>query len=511
MRLLGLRVCAHDTNITYYDGEKLRYRSFERDFQFKHFGKFSRMGWIRVLDDWNVTPSEIDSIGIVMDESPVIEGETEIPLFRDVGFTCPIHRIEHHRAHVLSCWPLGVEANLHFVLDAFGDDYTYRSVFRDNERIDHAISKEIGSGILDTRTEDLTPEIIQEANKIPSLGFIMTRIGSYLGIDGHYLDQAGKIMAIKAFGRKDCPDVKYVDDIDRLNEVWDFGFLDHNINSLTSEYLWDYIATAHEYTERIYLNHFRKFVKDGDVIGYSGGIAQNTIINKVLRDNFPNIIIPPHANDQGLSLGCIEYLRRIYGLPEFDRSGFPFWQDDQSPKERPSDETIKKTAQILADGGIVGWYQGHGEVGPRALGNRSILMSPVVEGGKDYINEKVKHREPYRPFGASVLEEKVSQYFYWNGPSPYMLYVADVLEPDLFPAITHVDGTCRHQTVSKEHEDYYRLISEFEKLTGLPILLNTSLNNGGKPIAGRMADAFELYHTTNLDSLVVGDDLRSKP
>jgi carbamoyltransferase len=138
------------------------------------------------------------------------------------------------------------------------------------------------------------------------------------------------------------------------------------------------------------------------------------------------------------------------------------------------------------------------------------LMSPLSEDGKDIINSKVKHREWFRPFGASVLDKDVSNYFDWEGESPYMLYVADVKEPDRFPSITHFDGTCRMQTVSSNHEDYYQLIEEFESLTGVPMLLNTSLNNGGRPIAGRIADALELYYQTELDTLVLGDSVHYK-
>ena len=145
----------------------------------------------------------------------------------------------------------------------------------------------------------------------------------------------------------------------------------------------DFIATAHEHTEQVYLKHFQEFIKPDDIVGYSGGIAQNTIINKVLRDNIPNLVIPPHANDQGLSLGCVEYLRRHFSEAPFPRDGFPYWQTDQAPSQRPSQEVIRDTAERLARGEVVGWYQGHGEVGPRALGNRSILMRPDLEDGKD--------------------------------------------------------------------------------------------------------------------------------
>jgi len=143
------------------------------------------------------------------------------------------------------------------------------------------------------------------------------------------------------------------------------------------------------------------------------------------------------------------------------------------------------------------------------LGNRSILMDPRIKDGKDILNTKVKHREEYRPFGASVLEEAASDYFDIEGKSPYMLYVHHILDPYL-PSITHVDETCRIQTVSKEQKHYYSLLTKFESLSGLPVLLNTSLNNGGKPICGSRYDAIELLHETDLDVLVIGNDFYLK-
>ena len=497
MKLLGLRLCAHDSNVTYYDGEHLKYKSFERDFQHKHFGFNGIYGWTRILEEWNVKPWFVDAIAIVLDshvhneiqyDPQKLTEVIEIPVFRDLGFRCPIHRIDHHYAHSLSFWPMGVKPTINFVFDGFGDDWMYRSVWRGDKLIDSCKSN--GQNIMNSS----------------SFGFIMSHLGAILNMKGDYLDHAGKVMALKAFGEHNS-DVTSVSHIDDLDKLWDFMVLDQHIND--QQYIMDYIHTAHEETEKIYLKHFREFIKPDDIVGYSGGIAQNTIINKVLRDSIPNLVIPPHANDQGLSIGAIEYLRKEYNLMALPKEGFPFMQDDEAPP-RPSTKTIKDTAELLAQGKIVGWYQGHGEIGPRALGNRSILMNPFDPQGKDWINAKVKHREPYRPFGASVLEEKVSQYFYWNGPSPYMLYVMDVLEPDRFPPITHVDGTCRVNTVSPEQEDYYMLLKEYEKLTGVPVLLNTSLNNGGRPIAGRIADALELYYKTDLDTLVVGDEIKNK-
>ena len=510
MKLLGLRLDSHDANVTYYDGETVRYRSFERDYQCKHVGFENGVyQWTRILEDWNIQPWFVDGVCIIMDcagteyermgvvhqsiaiNSKKVSEVIDIPFFRDIGFRCPIHRIDHHYAHTLSFWPMKVKPNLHFVFDGFGDDWMYRSVWRDDKLIDHG------------KTEGIFPSQVGS----PSLGFIMTRLGAYLQMGGHYLDQAGKIMALKAFGKHN-PDVSDKGlGIDDLEILWDFDVIERHLSD--QQYIMDYIHTAHECTEQIFLKHFLEFIKPDDVVGYSGGVAQNTIINKVLKDAIPNLVIPPHAYDQGLSLGAVEFLRREHNLKPLPIDGFPFIQDDQAPVERPSSKTIKETAERLAKGEIVGWYQGHGEVGPRALGNRSILMNPFDQHGKDYINNKVKHREPFRPFGASVLEEKVSENFYWNGPSPYMLYVTDVLEPDRYPCITHADGTCRINTVNESQEDYYSLLQEFEKLTGSPVLLNTSLNNGGKPIAGRFGDALEIFYETGLDTLVLGDNIKS--
>jgi len=130
-------------------------------------------------------------------------------------------------------------------------------------------------------------------------------------------------------------------------------------------------------------------------------------------------------------------------------------------------------------------------------------MNPTIKNGKDILNSQVKHREWFRPFGASILEEYTSQYFDWDQTSPYMLYVMDIRDKESFPAITHVDGTCRIQTVSQELEDYYALIDEFKKLTGIPMLLNTSLNVNGKPIAGHISDMKDI----NVDVKVVGNHM----
>lgn len=498
MKFLGLRLCEHDSNITYADGTKVKYYKSERDYQIKHHGFDDLNQWFKIIKRWNVNPNDLDAIAIVLDYHlyPWIkctDGELfefiNVPLFKDMGFKCPVLRVDHHYAHFLSAWMLNPNPDVGLIFDGFGDDRNTHSLFRSNKKI-----------------------LSYDLDSAPSLGICMGIVGENIRMSGQTHDLAGKVMALKAYGR--LTQEKIREEKKRLSRI-NINFLDilwnaEGVKKLTEDEICDHVQICHEISEDIYVNYFRDHTKESEIICYSGGVAQNTIINSRIKRERPNLIIPPHCNDDGLSLGAVELLRRIYNQEPFETKGFPYWQDDESPLDAPSKSTIKEVAELLASGKIVGWYQGNGEVGPRALGNRSILMNPSIKDGKDIINRRVKHREPFRPFGASILEEKTSQYFDWNGSSPYMLYVMDVLDKKSFPAITHADGTCRIQTVSSDLEDYYSLISEFENLTGIPMLLNTSLNNGGRAICGTIADALELLHRTDLDVLVVGDKIYKK-
>ena len=185
-------------------------------------------------------------------------------------------------------------------------------------------------------------------------------------------------------------------------------------------------------------------------------------------------------------------------LPPFSINNFPFCQSDESPSSTPSKETIERTAQLLQQGKVVGWYQGHGEIGPRALGHRSILMNPEIPNAREIIN-KIKKRENYRPFGASILKDFQKKYFNTDIDNPYMQYIG---YSDKYKSITHIDGSCRYQTVDGK-TIFHRLLQEFYELTGCPILLNTSLNINGKPILGTAQYVKEL----GLDAMVIGNNI----
>src|SRR5205809_4751652 len=174
-----------------------------------------------------------------------------------------------------------------------------------------------------------------------------------------------------------------------------------------------------------------------------------------------------------------------------------------------TEETCRATARLLADGNVVGWFQGRMEWGARALGNRSILADPRRADMRDLINAKMKFRENFRPFAPSILEEAIGEYFVEPASDPLMqqVYPIRAEKRRTLPAITHVDGTGRLQTVNRAQNPlYYRLIQEFETLTGVPVLLNTSFNEN-EPIVDTPAQAMDCFLRTKMDALVAGNTL----
>src|SRR4029077_11433504 len=175
-------------------------------------------------------------------------------------------------------------------------------------------------------------------------------------------------------------------------------------------------------------------------------------------------------------------------------------------------ELVEETARLLSSSNVVGWFQGRMECGPRALGGRSILADPRDAKMRDTLNMKIKFREGFRPFAPSVLADKASEWFDIDCDSPYMLLVAQVREGKrTIPSVTHVDNSARLQTVTRETSPlYYDLIAEFEKLTGVPIVINTSFNVRGEPIVCSPGDAYLCFMRTNMDQLVLGPYLLDK-
>jgi carbamoyltransferase len=260
----------------------------------------------------------------------------------------------------------------------------------------------------------------------------------------------------------------------------------------------------------------------------AGGVALNAVANGRLLEQrlFTDIWVQPAASDAGCSLGIPFYIwHQVLGHPRRFVMEHAYWGPAFSDADidralatpglhcRRVADVGREVAALLAKGHVIGWFQGRMEWGPRALGNRSILADPRRADMKDIINTKVKFREPYRPFAPSVLEEDVASYFHFSGSSPFMTFVCRVREEqrETIPAVTHVDGTARIQTVSRSHNPrYWKLLNEFKALTGVPVLLNTSFNVQGEPIVCTPEDAVACFLRTELDYLVLGDTICSR-
>lgn len=493
MKLLAFRVCEHDSNFSFYDGKELKYFKSERHTKIKHHAYNDLTVWKDVVKEiFKCDPKDIDQIAVVADpwlyKNIPHNSDTE-KFFPAIEFPyiksdCPVYRIDHHYAHSLSVYD---NFDTHMIFDGYGDLDIVWSVIKDDKIIER------GDGPAHS-----------------SLGAAMGTIAEYffkLKVR-HKEDFAGKLMALQSHGKLDKKFLQKLNyNIYQVRDLFDFEkWKDHRgdkeVAKLSSL---DWITTAHEKAGDVLVDIFKKHCKPEEKICFTGGVALNIVWNTKLKKHFPNLYVPPHTSDDALSLGAIEYLRRKNNLPEFKLNNFPYIQSDEKPNALPNKDTIKRTAKLLAEGKTVAWYQGNGEIGPRALGNRSIFLDPRIKNGKEIIN-KIKNRENYRPFGASILHEKAHEVFkddYVYGP--YMTYTANI---EGYPAITHVDNTCRYQSVTDGY--FYDMLKEFYNATGCPILLNTSLNVDGEPIAGHISQAIQLFKESNLDCLVIGNSFLLK-
>lgn len=260
----------------------------------------------------------------------------------------------------------------------------------------------------------------------------------------------------------------------------------------------------------------------------AGGTALNCSCNGKLLGlpHVERIFVQPAASDCGTALGAAVYAHvQITGKRPTTVFDHAYWGPDFSNEEieallreakvpyRRSDDIEAETARLISENRIVGWFQGRMEVGPRALGGRSILADPTDPDMKDKVNREVKHREPWRPFAPSILVEHMEEYFGTDHPSPFMILAFQAREEvkSKIPAALHVDGTGRPQTVDRRtNPRYWRLIDEFRKLTGVPVVLNTSFNVAGQPIVCSPRDALSTFYMCGLDVLAIGDFLVTK-
>ena len=499
--LLSLYCIGHDSNISAYDVKtnKTFHIKLERINNVKHYASNNYQEVYFYLKLFGYDHHDILDVCHV--NAPVYQNMLNWPEELEGD------KVSHHYAHLLS-----TSYNSGIVHDGEGSEDEFLSIFKDNKiylKFYHESSYDshFNMGIAYNKMfADLG--IFQEN--------VLTQ--SWQRSNPLVTDVAGKVMAYDAYGEILPNWQQEYKDFD-LKNMWKIGRVTHfleNSEKWTDEK--DSFKLHASFVKNITYKTSQELLKilkivfnPQDKFSFSGGVAQNLILNNDFKTNFPNLEILPHIGDEGLSLGGLKYLTTKHGIDWriTEISNFPFIQCDEDMGYSPA-SIIKKIAEKLAKGEIILWCQGHGELGPRALGHRSILMNPAIPDAKEIINQRVKNREWYRPYAASVKVDKYQEYFDLPWESPYMLYQAKVKDPIKFKSITHADGTCRIQTVNPKQGVFYSLLDEFEKLTGFPILLNTSLNLPGSPIVGRKDIAIELLRQSQADCLVVGNELYEK-
>jgi carbamoyltransferase len=447
----------------------------------------------------------------------LFEQEFGVSINRDI-----FQFVHHHLAHAAASYYLsGFDKALVLTIDGEGDD--------------------ISAMVVDANGKDFNP--LKTKSVSDSLGHFYLKVIAFLG----YKDfDEYKVMGLAPYGdpavyRQNfsrfyelLSDGDYTIHQDRIMEMYDIVQPRGRDDSFSQVHM-DIAAALQEALETIVfhvLRHFQQLTGHTRLV-ISGGVGQNSSMNgKILCSGlFEDVFLPSFAGDSGCAYGAAAYIAHQM-QPELPvtRVSHAYWgtpiHDDEVGDALEAwrtflhiekmDNRSEQVSDLMIDGAVIGWVQGRSEFGPRALGNRSILADPRVASHKETINAMIKMREGYRPFAPSIMEERVRDFFEVPGEHadfPFMSFVLNVKPEWLaqLPAITHVDGSARLQTVSREaNPRYWELIDAFGSKTGIPILLNTSFNNHAEPIIDSIDDAVVCYLTSGLDYLVVGDYLVRK-
>lgn len=419
------------------------------------------------------------------------------------------HFVEHHIAHAASAYyPAPYDRAAVLTLDGRGEIAT--------------TTYNIGRG------NDLIR--IGQVDMPHSLGLLYERVTSYLGFL-HSSDEY-KVMALASYGKP-----IFANDFREMIQVGANGQY-----TITNEKLEERFGPARTKNDPFTQHHFNiahslqavleevtlELIQwlhketGAENLCMAGGVALNCVLNARIRDKgpFKNVWVQPASGDAGTALGAAIWTDVQEGKRTAKTYGMPhaYWGPEYSDAEiekflqwakvpyRKLKNIAEETADILVQDKIIGWFQGRMEFGPRALGSRSILASPIHPDMQARLNE-VKDREDFRPVAPVVLEEDAPEWFEQASYSPFMLFVYDVKEGkgDKIPAVRHTDNTARIQTVNKDqHEKYYNLLKAFKERTGVPVLVNTSFNTLGKPIVCTPRDAIECFWSSPFDALVIG-------
>jgi carbamoyltransferase len=458
--------------------------------------------------------------------------------------------VSHHLAHAYSAFAAcPFDQGVVMVVDGVGNyssDVTEPGQLTDNvdplAREAESYYKFEGSRLETLKKVWLQPTrgfLSDEFYYMPGLGALYSRVSSYIFADWN---KCGEVMGLAPYGRPGAierllhmnGDLRVPDWGVEFDKPW---LVDREPDWEASPSMrhWEDLAwRVQDDTEKVLLERaiwLRKTTGARNLC-MAGGVALNCVANgRIAREaGFEKIWIQPAAGDDGIAIGCAYYGH--LAIQKNQRSfvmndaytGVPY-KDEQvhaaankmpvrlQAMSRRSDDICGETARLLAQGHVFAWFQGRSEFGPRALGNRSILADPRTAEMKDKLNRRVKYRQAFRPFAPVVLAERAHEIFESDRESPFMLF-AERVRPEWrerIPAVVHVDGTARVQTIRPDqNERLYRLLTEFDSITGVPVLLNTSFNVKGEPIVETPEDALHCFLTTGIDYLVLHDVLMAK-
>ncbi|MEN8182349.1 MAG: carbamoyltransferase [Myxococcota bacterium] len=450
---------------------------------------------------------------------------------KETGYEGEILFAEHHQSHAAAAFlPSPFEEAAILTVDGVGEWATATQGVGRNNRL----------------------ELIREIRFPHSLGLLYSAFTYYLGFKVNSAEY--KVMGAAPYGEPRYAD-KILEELVDLREdgsfkldmryfAYDYGLTMTNQRfeelfekprrtpeSEMEQFHWDMAASIQHVTEEIMLRivrdlHQRTGMKN---LCMAGGVALNCVANgRIVREGpFEQLWVQPAAGDAGSALGAALFVEhQVLEKPRRFQMDHAFWGPRFSDEEirsyldgrgapyrtLPRDEVIGETARLLDEKqAVVGWFQGRLEWGPRSLGSRSILADARNRENWQRVNKKIKFRESFRPFAPAVLAEKADEWFDIDRESPYMLLVCQVNPGREVPAITHVDGSARLQTVTREsHAEFYDLLSEFDRRSGCPVLINTSFNVRGEPIVCTPDDAYVCFMRTNMDVLVLGSQILVK-
>jgi carbamoyltransferase len=461
-----------------------------------------------------------------------LEERLTLPLLlkKELGYEGKVLFIKHHLSHAASAFLVSsFEEAAILTADGVGEWGT--------------MSLGVGKG------KDI--KVFREMHFPNSLGLLYTAVTTYLGLEA--LIGEGKIMGLAGYGKpcylnkfKEMVTVK-ADGSFMIDQSF-FGFnkgsrmysnklikalgRDRRPQEKIEQRHCDIAASLQKFTEDVLIIIANNLYNDSkmDKLCLAGGLFLNCVANSRILENTPfnEVFIQPAAGDSGGALGVAAYIyhsilnnnrscvmQDAYLGPDFSQNQMKRALVNQGInfKEFSDDSLFKYIAQRLSQNKIIGWFQGRMEFGPRALGNRSILANPANPEMKDLLNQKVKKRESFRPYAPAVLEEKINEFFNAKQFSPFMLLSAQVNKDkqSILPAVTHIDGSARVQSVSKNiNPRLWNLIKEFENITGLAVILNTSFNLNKEPIVCAPEEAVSCFKRSQMDCLVLGNYVAEK-